>query len=416
MESENEQDGTERMEADDLAAGRMDSERMETRAEQLAERIEARAEALADVRSYAVQVDLLGTARRIYRARWLLLLTTAVGLAVALVMALRAKPFYIAHAMFLPPKNTDVLNPTPASLFGGTDSSDVYLGLLTSRTLQDDVIAHLGLMKEFHVDTHVDAEERLAAMSGFGVSKNTLIDVSVTSGDPKLAAAIANMYMEALYRLNGEMLASGSVHRRGFFEAQLEDQKRALEAAEADLRKTQERTGVVLPTGEAQSALAATASLQAQIDSARAQLAGLLTGATESNPQVIVARRTIAQLEAQLARQQAAGSGSGLTGNRQLPQLTLELAEKQREVTLRTGTYEALVQQYERARLSAIDPGAQLQIVDMATVPEKKAGPARKQYLIYGVLWGLMAGLAWLFGRDPAVRFYRKLKQPDPVR
>lgn len=394
----------------------LEQDRIEHRAEELAERIEARAEELAEVRSYAVSVDLLATARKLYRGRWLLLLTTAVGVAIGFAMALRAKPFYTAHAEFLPPKNADVLNPTPPSLFGGTDSSDVYLGLLASRTLQDDVIDHLGLMQVFNVSRHVDAEQTLAGMSAFGVSKNSLIDVNVTSGDPKLAAAIANTYLDALYRLNGEMLASGSIHRRGFFEAQLEDQRKQLELAESDLRQLQERTGVVSTASETASAAGATASLQAQIDAAQAQLAGLLAGATEQNPQVIAARRTIGQLQAELARQQAAGSSSGILGNRKLPEVTQQIADKQREVSLRNSTYEALVQQFERARLSAIDPGAQLQIVDLATVPEKKAGPARKQYLVYGFLLGLAAGLLWLFGVGPARRFYGILREPDAVR
>ncbi len=364
---------------------------------------------------YEVPVDLLATARRIYRAKLLLAGTTLIGTLVGLGLALRAKPFYSASAVFLPPRTTEVLGPTSASLFGSTDNSDIYLGLLQSRTLQDDVIAHLGLMQIYHATLHTDAEAALAGASSFSVTKNSLITVAVRASDPRLAADIANEYLSALYRLNGQMLKSGSLHRGEFLEQQVEEQRKSMLEAETELKRTQERTGINLPAGEASAALSATAALQAQIDSANARLAGLLTGATDSNPEVISARNEIRELQAELARQESSANGTGIAGNRRIPELTLELAQKSREVTLRDGVYQALVQQYERARLSAIDPGSQLQIVDLAVVPERKAGPARKQYLVYGFSLGLIAGLLFLFGYAPLRRFVRILRQPDTL-
>lgn len=364
---------------------------------------------------YEVPIDLLATARSIYRAKFLLAGTTLLGVLIGGILGLRAKPFYVANAVFLPPRTTEVLAAASGSnLFGGIDNSDVYLGLLQSRTLQDDVIGHLGLMQVYHATLRTDAETALAGASSFGVSKNSLITVAVSADNPKLAADIANAYLDALYRLNGQMLESGSIHRREFLEQQVNDQKKLVDLAEDDLKRTQIRTGVTLPGSEAVQAISNTSGLQSQIDDANARLAGLRTGATENNPEVITARNELNQLEAQLARQTSGGS-AGIAGNRVIPGLTLELAQKTREVTLRTGIYDALVQQFERARLSAIDPGSQLQIVDLAVPPERKAGPARRQYLIYGFSIGLIAGLVFLFGYAPLRRFFRILRQPDTL-
>ena len=364
---------------------------------------------------YEVPIDLLATVRRIYRAKFLLLGTTAVGVLVGLGMALHAKPFYSASAVFLPPRTTDVVSGAAASLFSSTDNSDVYLGLLQSRTIQDDIIAHLDLANVYHTKSPQDTETTLAGNSSFAVTKNSLITVTVTASQPRLAADIANMYLEALYRLNGQMLESGSNHRRGFLEQQVADQRKAMLQAENELKDVQERTGVNSPVSEAAVALSNTASLQSQIEGARARLAGLLTGATEGNPEVKAARNEINQLEASLAQQESAGAGIGIAGTRKIPALTLELAEKTREVTLRDSVYQALVQQYERARLAAIDPGSELQVVDFAVTPERKAGPARKQYIVYGFSSGLIAGLLFLFGYAPLRRFIRILRQPDTL-
>ena len=365
---------------------------------------------------YEVPIDLLATVRRIYRAKLLLACTTLAGLLIGLALALHAKPFYVASAVFLPPRSTDSLASSAGGLFGSTDNSDIYLGLLASRTLAEDIIEHLDLMQVYHVQLHVDAEKALAGASSFAETKNSLITVAVKAESPQLAADIANAYLDALYRLNGQMQESGSMHRREFLEQQVDDQRKAMLEAETDLKRTQESTGVTLPAGEAQAALSNTSSLQSQIDSAQARLAGLRTGATDNNPEVIAARNEINQLQAELAQQESAGSSQGIAGNRKVPELSLLLAQKTREVALRDGVYQALVQQYERARLSAIDPGAQLQIVDRAVPPERKAGPARKQYLVYGFLLGLMAGLLFLFGYAPSRRFVRILRQPESVR
>ncbi len=364
---------------------------------------------------YEVPIDLLATTKRIYRAKWLLLASTLAGTLIGIGLALHAKPFYVASAVFLPPRTTEVLAASTQSLFGSTDNSDIYLGLLASRTLQDDVIQHLDLMKVYGTTLHVDAENALAGASSFALTKNSLITVSVRANEPQLAADIANTYLDALYRLNGDMLKSGSSHREDFLKQQVADQKILVDKAEDDLKETQIRTGVTLPTGEASAALSTTTNLQAQIDAANARIAGLLTGATEANPEVIAARNELRQLQAELARQQSAASSGGIAGNRQIPALTLELAQKTREAALRTSVYESLVQQYERARLSAIDPGSQLQIVDRAVVPERKAGPAKKQYVVYGFLLGLIGGLLFLFGYAPLRRFIRILRQPDTL-
>lgn len=364
---------------------------------------------------YEVPIDLLATTRRMYRARLLLFGTTLAGVLLGGILAIRAKPYYVASAVFLPPRTSEVLSGGASSLFNSTDNSDIYLGLLQSRTLQDDVIAQLNLMQVFHATLHVDAENALAGASSFGVTKNSLITVSVKGGDAKMVAAIANAYLEALYRLNGQMLESGSIHRSEFLKAQVNEQHKAVLQAENDLRETQERTGINLPTGEAQAALSNTSGLQLQIDAAKARIAGLLSGATEFNPEVKAARNELNQLQAELAQQESSSVGAGIAGTRKIPALALELAQKTRELALRDSVYQALVQQYERTRLAAIDPGSQLQIVDLAVVPERKAGPARKQYLVYGFALGLLAGLLFLFGYPPLRRFVRILRQPDTL-
>lgn len=371
----------------------------------------------APARSDVIHWDLLATVRRVIRARWTILLCALLGALIAGVLAYLVHPYYTANAVFLPPRSSDLAvaaaTPSLSSLVNG-ENSDVYLGMLTSRSVADDVIDHLGLMNEFKTEKQEDARFVLSSMSKFAVSKNALISVTITAGKPALAAAIANAYLDALFRLSGQMAASGSKYRRIFFEQQLQEQKKVLNDAESALRQTQESTGVVLPQGEAQAGLNATAQLQSQIGEAEARLAGLLTSSTEQNPQVITARSQLAQLRSQLARQQAAASGPGIVSNRRLPQLSLEYAQKARDVRLNESEYDALVQQYERARIASIDPGPQLQVVDRAVVPGRKAGPSRRKMIAIGFVLGFFLGLFYILAANPLRRLIRALRTPAP--
>lgn len=373
-----------------------------------------------------VDWNLVETLRTVFRGGRVLLACTLIGLVLGVLIAFAWPQWYAAEAVFLPPRASDLVSSAgvsataSASALMEQDPSDRYLGMLGSRSVADDVIDHVGLMKIYQVKARVDARNALERQSKFKVNKNSLISVDVSAKDPKLATSIANAYLDALYRLNGSMVASASAHRRIFYEEQMEDQKEALDAAEVSLKQAEEKTGIVLPEGAAQAGLRTIADLQAAIGSAEATLSGVRVGATENNPRVIQARAQLAELRAQLARQQAdsakQGLRTGLASSAALPELTMELVRKMRDVKLNETLYDTLTEQYERARIASLDPGPQFQIVDRAIVPERKAGPPRKLVVIGGIMLGFLAGLVWVLVRQPITELIRAcLSDPIPA-
>lgn len=377
-------------------------------------------DAAREVDDAEVSWNLAPVVRRVLDGRRTLLISSAVGLLLSLLLVLVWKPYYSAQAVFLPPKNDPSTSVTPTMIsLAGDDLSDTYLGMLGSRTVADEVIDKLGLVSQFQVKDEDAARVVLSSASRFSVNKNSLIIVQVDAKTGKLASDIANAYLEGLYDLNGQMVASASSHRRSFFDEQLREQKKALSDAEVELRNTQERTGIVLPAGEAQAGISATAQLQFEINQAETRLAGLRVAETEENPTVVQLRSQIAQLRSQLARQQASdaprGSRTGLTPQGRLPEFTLESQQKQHEVQLRQAVYDALVQQYEKARLSSLDPGPQLQIIDRALVPNRKAGPPRKIIVIVGVVLGFLFGVLYILTAGLVRKFVAAVRKPLPA-
>jgi tyrosine-protein kinase Etk/Wzc len=358
-----------------------------------------------------VQFDLLLLLARVVRGYKKLLIFGAAGFLIAVAIGAVLPKTYTANALFMPPVNIETATQA-ASLFSAKDPTDLYLGMLSSGTVADTVIDEVHLMDVYHAQYRTDAAVALASQSKFNVEKNALISVTITTGDPKLSAQIGNAYLDALYKLNGEMSSSASSHRSAFFEAQLADQKKALTQAELNMKEMEEKSGTVLPVGEAEAGVSASARLQADIQSEEARLSSLLTSSTEQNPQVISLRAGIAEMRSQLSQQQTDSRpvSAGLRSSAKMPAIMLDYLRASRDLKDQETLYTTLTQQYERARISSLDPGPQLQIVDKAKVPERKSGPPRKRIVIVGTFLGLLLGLLLILLESPVDLLYKRYR------
>jgi uncharacterized protein involved in exopolysaccharide biosynthesis len=356
-----------------------------------------------------IEIDLMKVAVRAVRGYRVVLAFTLAGIVFSVIVSLSLAKTYTAQAVFLPPVNPDAVQAT--SLLLRQDPSDLYLGMLASRSVADSVIDAVHLLAVYHTTSRGQARDILAHQSDFSVEKNALISVTITTRDPNLSAQIGNAYLDALYKLNGAMSASASTHRRQFFEEQLQTESNALAEAEFNMKQMQEKTGMVLPTEEAQAGLSATARLQASIEEDQARLSSILTGSTEQNPEVIQLRAQIDSLRAELRQQQISEKstpGTGLPSTAKMPELMLDYVRKSRDLKERETLYDTLTEQYEKARLAALDPGPQLEVVDRAVVPEHKSGPPRTKIVFVGTVLGFILGLLVVLLVDPLRRLMRK--------
>jgi uncharacterized protein involved in exopolysaccharide biosynthesis len=354
-----------------------------------------------------IQINMVNVVNRLLRGYKTVYMLAFLGLVLSLVLALLLPKTYRAEAIFQPPTTPETL--PSSALLVRQDPSDLYLGLLGSRSVADSVIDQVHLKNVYHVAYYTDARARLNKLVKFDVSKNTLISINVETTDPQLSTDIANAYLEALYKLKGSMSASASAHRSQFFREQLDAEREQLAQAEADMQAVQEKTGIILPEGEAAAGLSNTARLQSELQDAQTRLSALLLGSTDANPQVAQLRSQIGSIQAQIRSQQTSATGSPATGipsGARLPGLMLDYVRRQRELKERETLYESLVQQYEKARLASLDPGPQLEVVDRAIVAERKSGPPRTLIVLTGTALGALLGLFWVLFSD----FFRRAR------
>jgi uncharacterized protein involved in exopolysaccharide biosynthesis len=288
-----------------------------------------------------------------------------------------------------------------AALAGGSlglkNPNDMYVAMLKSRTVEDAMVQHFGLMQQYHIRYLSDARkafERQATVDGSG--KDGLIHISIEDHDPRRAADLANGYIDQYRNLSKNLAITEAGQRALFFKQQLDDAKNSLANAEEALKQTEQTTGVIQIDSQARALIESAASLRAQITAREVQIQGMQTYATSENSQLVQAQRELDGLRAQLAKlggSEDSGVGELMVPKGRVPEAGLEYARKLRDVRYNETIFEILARQFEVAKLDEAKEGSLIQVVDPAVPPDKRSFPKRGLIVIGATLAGLFFGV-----------------------
>jgi tyrosine-protein kinase Etk/Wzc len=361
------------------------------------------------------RIDLLAVLVVLAKTKRRVMLMTVGGLAIGIILSLVLKPTFTATAVIIPPQQATssasaLLGGVGAlsgggglggGMFGLKSPADMYVGILESRTIADNVIAACNLRQRYKTKTLVDTEFILQAHTIFESGKDNLIHLSVKDGDPKMASDVANSYLDQLYIVNSELATGEATQRSRFYDRRLADEKHALSDAEEALRNTQLKTGVIQFNGQASSIINAIAQARAELASRQVALQSMETYATENNPLVIQLQREIEALKSHVMEleksEQSVQPGELQIPSRQLPEAALQYERQARELKYHETLFELLTRQSEAAKLDEAKSVPILQIVDRAIPPDKKSGPSRKLLSVGFAAFGFLLAVAWGF-------------------
>ena|SRR5579872_466177 len=291
-----------------------------------------------------------------------------------------------------------------ASLAGGSlglkNPADMYVALLSSRTVEDAMIRRFDLMHEYREkrmsDTRKELEHRSTIVAG---TKDGLIRLSIEDRDPKRAADLANGYVEEFRKLSASLAITEAARRRLFFEQQLQQAKENLTAAENAMSKTQQTTGVLQIDSQARALIESAAILRAQVVAKQVQIEGMRSFAADDNPNLILARQELAALQAQLDKvagsQQDPGTDINLSKGR-VTGAGMEYLRSYRELKYQETVFELLAKEFEIAKLDEAREGSIIQVVDSAVPPDKRSWPPRLWIIIGSSLFALFAAIFWV--------------------
>jgi uncharacterized protein involved in exopolysaccharide biosynthesis len=284
------------------------------------------------------------------------------------------------------------------SSLGLKNPNDMFVAMLKSRTVEDAMVEHFGLMQEYHQRYLSDAQkkfEHYATVDGSG--KDGLIHISVEDHDSRRAAELANGYVDQFRVLSAHLAISEAAQRRLFFEQQLEQAKDNLANAEEALKLTEQKTGLIQLDSQARALIESAASLRAQIAAKEVQIQGMQTYATGQNAQLVQAQQELDGLRTQLAKLGGSEGGPGelIVPKGKVPEAGLEYVRKLRDVKYYETIFEILARQFEIAKLDEAKQGALIQVVDPAIPPDKRSFPKRLLIVIATTIGGLFVGMCW---------------------
>jgi len=335
---------------------------------------------------------------------------------------------YTAEATLMPPQQTQSTSAMLMSQLasGGLGSlaalagsgmgaalknpSDLYVGVLKSRTIEDAIISQFNYQNIYHEKHLSDARKKLKNATDIKVEKDGLITIDFEDRDPKRAADVANSYVAELEKVTQRLAVTEAGQRRLFFEQQLQEAKDELSNAEIAMKDTEQKTGMIHLDSQAKAIIEAIGRLQAQIAAKDVELRALRSFVTPENPKYKLAEEQLAGLQVELAKlesQQPGPEGDPIVATGKLPAYGLEYMRRYRDVKYREAVFEILAKQFEAAKLDEAKQGAVIQQLDLAIPPDRKSWPPRTIIVLSSVLVGFILATGWVFGTE----FATKLKE-----
>ena len=351
----------------------------------------------------AEEISLLEVAITLAKHKKTIFIAPLVTGVITLIGSFFIPDVYTANTSILPPQQQSgaaaMLASQIGSLSGMSSGSlgiknpnDIYVAMLRSRTVSDNLIRRFHLQQIYEIKTRTETGKALAAATKIESGKNGLITVSVDDHDPKRAAALANAYIEELQNLTQVLAVTEASRRRIFYERQLTQTRQQLADSELSLKQIQERTGLIQPDAQAVGLVQATANLRAQIAMKEVQLGAMQTFATGSNPDYMRTQRELAGLHGQLAKVE---TGSVTTGK--APEAGLEYIRRIRDVKYYETISELLSKQFEMARLDEAKESSLIQVLDKAVPPEQRSKPKRTLMMLVAALAAGFLTVLWAF-------------------
>lgn len=320
---------------------------------------------------------------------------------------------YTATTKILPPQQSQSSAAAMLGQLGGLaglagrvagikNPNDLYIAMLNSRTVADNLIQRFGLMQLYDAKYSSQARGALAGVTNISSGKDGIITIEVDDKDPKRAADLANAYVDELLKFTQVLAVTEASQRRLFFERQFIQAKNSLAKSETSARRALQQGGLVKVDDQGRAMVETTARLRAQITVKEVQIGAMRTFAAERNPDLRLAQQELESMKRELAKIEGVGVTAavinGLSGQG-INNLDLLRDVKYHEVIL-----ELLAKQYELAKIDEAKDSAVVQVMDIAIEPDRKSKPKRSLIVL---LWALVAGflaILWTFVSEKMVK------------
>jgi capsular polysaccharide transport system permease protein len=298
-----------------------------------------------------------------------------------------------------------------ASLLGAKTPGAFYVEVLKSRTVQDRLINRFDLRARYSKSTYFEARKKLAQFTDVEEDKKSgVITLTVTDYEPRIAAQLANAYVDELNRLAVDLNTSSAHRERQFLEERLTTAKQDLARASASLSQFTSINSMVDPQNEGRAVMDAAARMQGELIASETELKGLQQIYSDDNVRVRTLKARMAALQSQLRKligqrndaagaQDPAGWSAPYPSMHTLPGLGSRYAELYREAKIQEAVYAFVTQQFEMAKIQEAKELPIVRVMDAGVASEKRASPIRSLIVAGCVLGAFLLAFFWVLVR-----------------
>ena len=294
-------------------------------------------------------------------------------------------------------------------LLGIKNSGDLFIGVLRSRTVEDDVINKFDLRRVYWDRYFEDARKELEKKTSISSDRRSgIISIQVTDRNPQRAAAIAQEYVDELNRVVAQVNTSSAHRERVFLEERLVEVKQDLESAEKRFSEFASKNTALDIPAQGKAMIEAAAALEGQLVATQTELGSLKQVYTEQNVRVRTMQARADELQRQLqkmggkfddpATATSQDDQSMYPSIRRLPLLGVNYADLYRNTRVEEAIFGSLTQQYELAKVEEAKETPSVKVLDSPAVPEKKSFPPRLLIILLGSVLGFSVALTVVFG------------------
>lgn len=329
----------------------------------------------------------------------------------------------LAMAAALAGKLSGGLAGVAGDVLGLKSSGDLFIGILKSKTVQNDLITKFDLKKVYRKPDWQTTRLALANNTTLSEDRQSgIITITVIDKDPQRAAAMATEYVSALNVVVNQLSTSSAHRERVFLEERLAQVKDDLESAEKDFSQFASKNATIDIKEQGRAMVEGATNVEAQLIAAQSELQGLKQIYANNNVRVRSLQARIVELESQLQR---LGGKQDIVADatnpedqnlypsiRKLPLLGVSYADLYRRVQVQEAVFESLTQEYELAKVAEAKEIPSVKVLDIAAVPERKSFPPRLLIIAVGTVLCLGCAIFWLFVK---VR-WEEIHEQDPTK
>lgn len=343
--------------------------------------------------------DFWWSISQLVRHRVFIIATAALVAVCAVVVTLLMPNVFEARTrLLLPAKGglSDLLGgslPSSARALLGGKVGDYTraLALLTSESMYNRAIDAFDLVEVYELQDRkhpvYEARKELQRNTSFEVDDEyEFLSIAVRDEQPERAAQIANFMATQLNDMNANLSSETARGFRQYVEARYLAAQAALDSTLDATRDFQNEYGVFALAEQTQGFFTQLAELRGEMLQLEIQFESAQSQLGESNAQV---QQLGALVSAARRRYEQALQGSEQmlpVAQKSMPQVVRQYADLERERLMQATILETIVPVLEQARLEEMRRVETVQVIDVASPPERKIAPRRSVIVIVATL------------------------------